>query len=251
VRPTPGPFHWSRLRDARVGPRVFLGMMVVGALAVIAYAAFVRSPGSPTTPLHVRLHLPNLGRLTAVPGPCSARAYPPGAKYTFERCTSSTTPVAWSRCSKVTYAVDGSRAPAGSASDVQQAVTQLEAATGLRLVPVSGSADITIAWDPSLYNPRPGTSGEAGETDFQTASGGLSGPRVASASVRLSAHLVAGTAPGIGEKPILLHELGHAVGLGHFTGPEIMNPLDQGFASYQPGDLAGLAALYHPSSCTA
>lgn len=224
--------------------------MAVAALAVIAYAVFSRSPGSPATPLHIGLHLPNLRQLTAVPGPCSARAYPPGAKYTFERCTSSTTPVTWSRCSKVTYAVDDTSAPAGSAADVQQAISQLEAATGLRLVAVSGSADITIAWDSALYNPRPGTSGEAGETDFQTESGGLSGPRVSSASVRLSAHLVSGTAPGIGEKPILLHELGHAVGLGHFTGPEIMNPLDQGFAGYQPGDLAGLAALYHPSSCT-
>jgi hypothetical protein len=28
-----------------------------------------------------------------------------------------------------------------------------------------------------------------------------------------------------------------------------MNPFDRGFTSYQAGDLAGLAALYHPATC--
>jgi predicted Zn-dependent protease len=65
----------------------------------------------------------------------------------------------------------------------------------------------------------------------------------------MSSHLQAGSVPGLAEKPVLLHELGHAVGLGHYNGTVVMNPLDSGFAAYQPGDLAGLTALYHPSSC--
>jgi predicted Zn-dependent protease len=50
---------------------------------------------------------------------------------------------------------------------------------------------------------------------------------------------------------VLLHELGHAVGLSHHSGPVAMNPVDQGFRDYQAGDLAGLTALYHPASCRA
>jgi predicted Zn-dependent protease len=169
--------------------------------------------------------------------------------YTFERCSLSTTPVSWGRCSRVTYSVNPSHAPPGFAVDVNRGVTQLAAATGLRLTEVSASADISIAWDPGLYNPEPGTIGEAGVTDFVTSSG-LSGPHVSSAKIRLSSHLQTGAAPGVSEEPVLLHELGHAVGLGHYQGPVVMNPLVCGYASYQPGDLAGLRALYQPGRCS-
>jgi predicted Zn-dependent protease len=85
-------------------------------------------------------------------------------------------------------------------------------------------------------------------TTFETLTD-LSGTRAGSADVRVSSHLTAGTAPQVGEEPVLLHELGHAVGLGHYNGSVVMNPLDRGFATYQPGDRAGLAALYRPASC--
>jgi hypothetical protein len=158
--------------------------------------------------------------------------------------------VGWPRCGKVTYRVDAAAAPAGYRPDVQQAVAALAAATGLRLVPATHAAEIRISWDASLYNPVPGSSGEAGETDYRTTSG-LSGVHVESATVRISSHLATGASPGVGEIPVLLHELGHAVGLAHQGGPVVMNPFDRGFTHYQPGDLAGLAALYHPASCSA
>jgi predicted Zn-dependent protease len=144
--------------------------------------------------------------------------------------------------------VNPSGAPAGSPADLRQAIGELAAATGLHLVQAGRSANITIAWDPSLFDPRPGTSGEAGVTDYTTATG-LSGAHVTSALIRVSSNLQPGSAPGVGELPVLLHELGHAVGLGHYSGAVVMNPLDRGFSAYQPGDLAGLAALYNPSSC--
>jgi predicted Zn-dependent protease len=148
----------------------------------------------------------------------------------------------------VTYSLDPANAPYGYVQDVDQAINNLEAATGLHLARTSDAADITIAWDAVLYYPRPGTSGEAGETNFLTTTD-LFGTHVSSASIRLSSHLTVGRAPGIGEEPVLLHELGHAVGLGHYNGPVVMNPLDRGYTDYQPGDLAGLAALYQPASC--
>jgi hypothetical protein len=180
---------------------------------------------------------------------CSARAYPPGAQYAFERCSSSKDPVGWPRCSKVTYSVDPAAASLGYLPDLQQAIGQLSVATGLRLVRVDQSPNISISWDPSLYAPAPGTSGEGGVTDYRVAAA-VSGARATSAAIRVSSHLRPGSSPGLGVKPVLLHELGHAVGLGHYDGAVVMDPLDRGFSAYQPGDRAGLRALYHPDTCS-
>jgi hypothetical protein len=39
---------------------------------------------------------------------------------------------------------------------------------------------------------------------------------------------------------VLLHELGHAMGLGHTpSSAEVMNPVDQGHTTYQAGDSTG------------
>jgi hypothetical protein len=56
---------------------------------------------------------------------------------------------------------------------------------------------------------------------------------------------VASTTPSADLRPTLLHELGHAVGLAHWSGApaQIMNPGLQSFTDYQAGDRNGLAAL--------
>lgn len=88
---------------------------------------------------------------------------------------------------------------------------------------------------------------KAGLTDLRSRSDNL-GASWDGAEIRISTRLSSG-AGFDGELPVLLHELGHAVGLAHFTGPVVMNPVDSGFASYQSGDLEGLARLYDPASC--
>jgi hypothetical protein len=225
---------------------MFVGVVALAAVALVVYAAFFHSAASRQS----TLRLPNFGQVFETTGTCNAGVYPPGASYAFERCVSGRTPVGWPRCSPVTYSVDAAAAPAGYGPDVRQAIAALGAATGLRLSPATHDANIRISWDPSLYNPVPGSSGEAGETDYRTTSG-LSGVHVESATVHISSHLATGASPGLGEVPVLLHELGHAVGLAHHDGAVVMNPFDRGFTHYQPGDLAGLATLYRPASCSA
>jgi hypothetical protein len=221
-----------------------LALIVAAGIGVIAYAVVAPAPARGVSLPGIR----QLHDLISGPDACGSGAYPPAAQYRYEKCTDSASPVGWRRCSTVSYSVDPSDAPAGYQTDVEQVMGELAGATGLRLVRVAGHGDVMISWDPSLYYPQPGTEGEAGVTTFETVTD-LSGTRAASAAIRVSSHLQAGTAPQVGEEPVLLHELGHAAGLGHYNGAVVMNPLDRGFTTYQPGDRAGLTALYHPASC--
>ena len=154
----------------------------------------------------------------------------------------------WPHCSRVTYSVDSAASSLGYLPDLQQAIDQLSVATGLRLVQVDRSPNISISSDAPLYAPAPGTSGEGGVTEYRVAAR-VTGAHATSAAIRVSSHLRPGSSPGVGVRPVLLHELGHAVGLGHYDGAVVMNPLDQGFSAYQPGGLAGLRALCEPSAC--
>ena len=52
------------------------------------------------------------------------------------------------------------------------------------------------------------------------------------------------TADGPAYLPILRHELGHLVGLGHVDdSTQLMHAVNSGFGTFQAGDLAGLALL--------
>jgi hypothetical protein len=73
-------------------------------------------------------------------------------------------------------------------------------------------------------------------------------PELVHANVQLLAGMGAGG--GMGELPVLLHELGHAVGLGHTpTAGEVMNPVDQQLSTYQLGDLNGLWSVGANKGC--
>jgi hypothetical protein len=231
-----------RRRRGPDGPsrtRQLLGLLI--AVAVLAAAVY----------LPARLHGNRVLFLApspagAPPGACPADLYPAGAAYRFEQCANGT-PLGWARCSTLTVSVDPAGAPAGWRTDTGVTLKRLAAATGLRLTVVpSRRADVSIRWTSSFMQPGPAAD-KAGLTRVVFRTNRL-GAEIASAAIQISGRLTSGGGRH-GEVPVLLHELAHAVGLGHFDGPEVMNPVDQGFAAYRSGDLAGLASLYDPQGC--
>ncbi|MGN6635827.1 MAG: hypothetical protein ACTHJ6_10270 [Oryzihumus sp.] len=206
------------------------------------------------------------------------------------RPAGSSAPIArWNPCSgAIGYRVNLSHAPRGALHDVGGAAARIRAATGLRLV-YQGTTRIipgrswqpafpadtrmVIAWDlPSrnhLLSPalpgRPGitTVGAGGSLwvpGYRDRAGRpalaiIQGFVVLSATARLSAGFSLGPAYGLqGTRgQLLMHELGHAVGLDHprvADRTEIMRPvLTRKLARWGAGDLVALRRVGASSGC--
>lgn len=215
-----------------------VGVVITVVVLIVAYGAQYFPLG----------HSSFRGLVPEGPASCASTVYPVGAQYRFEQCWHGQ-PVTWPRCAALTVAVNPANAPSSWQADVSGALRELSQATGLRFrSTVRGSGDITVEWTSTLLAPAGSTHDKAGLTYFVSRST-LQGAQIATANIEVSTSLTGGGGPR-GELPVLLHELGHAVGLGHYAGPVVMHPVDQGYSSYQSGDLAGLAKLYDPASCS-
>lgn len=206
-------------------------------------------------------------------GEMAARVTQPG-DYAVLIGSAGQRPATWAPCAPVRYqvnvdAVAPDQRPARLA-EVRAAAARLAAATGLdlrdagttHLVPQSGSADtlppgvdVLIGW------------ASTGQTDL------LSGPQAGNTRVVATwtdgAHRIGGAvvaldvdsqrlfAPGFSDSGpslggLVLHELGHAVGLDHAEGPDQVMSTGGSYragAVLREGDLAGLGYLYPPVSC--
>jgi hypothetical protein len=189
-----------------------------------------------------------------VSGPTTAAGPPPpDGNYSFEVTNGAGVPARWNPCDGVHYAVIWPGAPAGWQNDVNSAIAQVQAATGLSFVSagvygsaavVPSSAKLVISWVPGL------SSGDmVGLTTYWYYNPPSYTPELVSAQVQILSGIPAGG--GAGELPILLHELGHAMGLGHTPNAlEIMNPMDIHLSGYQLGDRNGLWRLGSSGGCT-
>lgn len=198
----------------------------------------------------------------------------------------ATSPIArWNPCDgPIGWRINASQASAGALVDTKAALTKISAATGLRFAyrgtttiipgapkakPYPRDTQLVVAWV------KPGQS-----THFTVAmarsAAGIGGPQWQEGFVdgrkQRVAKILSGEAlldatkvftPGFGLGPVygsqgtrgqlLMHELGHAVGLQHPAGPDtsqIMFPrMGRKLGVYGAGDLRGLKALGSGNGC--
>ncbi|MHB8463612.1 MAG: matrixin family metalloprotease [Acidimicrobiales bacterium] len=205
----------------------------------------------------------------------SATPPPPGS-YSWMIANADGSPVRFNPCAPIHYVVNAAEGPANAASLVTGAFARLGAATGITFVsdgsttemptaerPSSqarygaGWAPIIVAWArPSETDLLPGgnTIGEGGSWWVMPEAKKIYVTGAVVIDPANTANLLASFGAGSSLGELLLHELGHVVGLGHTPDrSQVMFPtiLPLAAAAYGVGDLAGLAQLGRSAGCLA
>lgn len=191
-------------------------------------------------------------------------------EFTFFRTVDDggTRPVAWDPCRPIHLVVNDARAPLGADQLLREAVAQISSATGLQFV-FDGASDeapsidrapqdearygnrwspVLVAWTdpatiPQLAGAVAGLGGPEGaryyvvsQEHWVSGSVSLDGPQLTEVLQRPDGWAVA--------RAIVMHELGHLVGLKHVSDPsELMYPRSTGQTAFGPGDREGLRQL--------
>ncbi len=194
-------------------------------------------------------------------------------EYLFLDTDSSGEPFRWNPCEPIHYVVNLGLAPEGSMQDVQEAVRRVSIATGVEF-DYDGPTDEMpeedrFAYQPDRYGDRwaPVLIAwvDPADTDIAFKSGSHTAAGVAAPMVPFFGGdvLVSGwvainlrdpNPPGFdfvgAQGPVVLHELGHVMGLNHVqnTG-ELMEPSGGGVTDFGVGDLEGLQRLGREQGC--
>jgi Zn-dependent protease with chaperone function len=263
-----------RRHERRRWARGFASALAI--LAIVGVAAWLQASGTlkplvATNALTSRLaNLPTPGHEESdhplgVPAPLVAA----NASYRFlAHQADGTTPVAYDPCRPIHYVIRQQGEPAGGDQIVTEAVLRVSRATGLRFVYDGATSEapsrqrpssqpnrygdrwapVLISWVTPKQNPdmAADVTGEGGSSAFALPGG-------PSAYVTGAVELDAGQISRILQRPygnqvvrgVVLHELGHLVGLDHVTtASQLMYPQSQpGVTEFGAGDLTGLAAL--------
>ncbi|WP_152231793.1 zinc metalloprotease [Georgenia ruanii] len=225
-------------------------LAAAGAAAVVGYTAF-----GDEAPLGILGANAPLGTVPDVPTGLGSFAFAQ------EQLGRPGMPVAYSPCEPIRYVVNEAYAPAGGAGLLAEAIGEVSRATGLvfeaagatdempfAATPVLGDhGPVVIAWASPVEVPDlvGDVAGVGGSTAEQTpgalayyVSGGvaLDGPDLTSVLQRPDGPAQV--------RAIVMHELGHLVGLDHVDDPaELMSATNVGVLTFGPGDREGLAAL--------
>lgn len=169
-------------------------------------------------------------------------------------------PVTYSPCAVIRVVVNDDLAPPGTQGLLEEALDEVSGLTGLQFRvdgrtdeqpdrrPRGQDAPVLIAWTTPEQVPELAgdVAGLGGSTSLSRRPGGLE--RYVSGQVGLDAPQLAdildrrdGRAH---VRAIVLHELGHVVGLGHTPDPDqLMHEQNRGVLEFAAGDRRGLAAL--------
>lgn len=181
-------------------------------------------------------------------------------------------PARWNPCAPIHYVVQSRWAPSTGRADLAAALAQLSAASGLTFTDDGDTDEVPLrsraAYQPDRYGKRwaPLLVGWVPDADTDLGLGkgvqgvtvavalsGKEGGSIVTGQVALDAdhRLPGGFGPGETEGEVLLHELAHAVGLGHVMDPtQVMFPQTTNSESqYGAGDRAGLHALGRKAGC--
>lgn len=276
------------MRLARLAPAVALSLFagtstLTAAPAQAANPAQAATPAQTTTPGSDSLApqpqeiLGNLGQVTV-----GAFGYDVVPDAVLPSGHTGKAVMRWNPCRPIRWAINTDHAPKGFVAEARRAVTELAHATGFRMVfagttaprpqAVNGTLidgplkaaglQLVIAWDTKGdSNSMLRLGGDAaGETLRQVASSGGRGSASPSqydvAAIALNRgqrkQMVRNNKRGNGLYHVLLHELGHSVGLNHVSDShEIMAPMaaPRSPVHYTAGDRLGLRQVGSGNGC--
>jgi hypothetical protein len=198
--------------------------------------------------------------LVTAPTAANATAQHAGS-YAFMATGVDGSPVRWNPCTPVHWSFNPAHAPSGGLAAVQSALQRVSSATGLSFVydgttgtvptgsyldgqSVTAPLPLLIGWstpaESSLLANQPSTL--VGMDRSMWFRDGTGATYITSGVVALNSLIHAGTTGANSWYTYALHELGHAVGLGHTSdSTQIMSPVIPAAAGdYGSGDLSGL-----------
>jgi hypothetical protein len=241
------------------GWRRFLVTSATTVTAVVAALVLLHSQG-------VVVSLDGIGRRVGR-GPAVAAAGTGAHRFAMHQRNQPEVPVTYDPCRPIRVVVNDDQAPAGAEAILGSALEEVGAATGLTFVR-AGSSDavpegdrasvqpgsgrkrptVLVAWVspaevPRLHGKVAGLGGSGAVSDAVT--GRLTYVR---GEISLDAptmrRILSRPEGALAARAIVMHELGHVVGLAHVDDPtELMYERNEGRTDWGPGDLTGLEAL--------